>query len=145
MTTIDSLQARLRGKPLNENITRLMEENLLAVFNERDAQRRLDVVHRNYAHDVRWSDAEETVIGAHRLHEKAQALLDGPLAGLSFVRSGPVHQTANMGFLAFDVFPSDSGGAATAEPLISGFDVAIIEDERIAQLFTVVTKEPAMH
>jgi hypothetical protein len=124
---------------LTENINRLMQENLLAVFNERDAQRRLEVVRHNYADDVRWSDAEETVIGQDRLHEKAQALLDGPLAGLSFAQAGPVHQTANMGYLAFDVF---APGADNAEPLISGFDVAIVENDRIAQLFTVVTKEP---
>jgi hypothetical protein len=116
-----------------------MQENLLAVFNERDAQRRLEVVRRNYADDVRWSDAEETVTGQNRLHEKAQALLDGPLAGLSFVQSGPVRQTANIGFLAFDVF---APGEERAEPLISGFDVAIVENDRIAQLFTVVTTEP---
>ena len=125
---------------MTENITRLMHENLLAVFNERDAARRLDAVRRNYAENVRWSDAEETIIGQGALHEKAQALLDGPLAGLSFVQSGPVRQVANMGFLAFDVFAPNSDGT---EPLISGFDVAIIEDDRIAQLFTVVTKEPA--
>lgn len=111
----------------------------MAVFNERDAQQRLEVVRRNYAQEVRWSDAEETVIGPDRLQEKAQALLDGPLAGLSFVQSGPVHQVANMGLLAFDVFAPDSDGT---EPLISGFDVAIVENERIAQLFTVLTKEP---
>jgi hypothetical protein len=116
-----------------------MQENLLAVFNERDTQRRLEVVRRNYAEDVRWSDAEETVTGQDRLHEKAQALLDGPLTGLSFVQSGPVRQTANMGFLAFDVF---APGEERSEPLISGFDVAIVENDRIAQLFTVVTKEP---
>lgn len=124
---------------MSENITKLMQENLLAVFNERDAARRLEVVRRNYAEDVRWSDAEETVVGQDRLHAKAQALLDGPLAGLSFVESGPVHQTANMGYLGWDVFAP--GGDGT-DPMISGFDVAIVENDRIAQLFTVVTKEP---
>lgn len=123
--------------PLSDDIVRLMEENLLAVFDERDPDRRLRVIRRNYAPDVRWSDAEETVVGQDRLHEKAQALLDGQLAGLSFTQSGPVHQVANMGHLAFDVFGPDGG-----EPLVSGFDVAIIEDGVIAQLFTVVTKEP---
>ncbi|MDT2009431.1 nuclear transport factor 2 family protein [Rhodococcus opacus] len=75
---------------MSENIVRLMEENLLAVFNERDPQRRLTVVRRNYAPDVRWSDPEETVIGQDRLHERAQELLDGPLSGLNVctIRSG---------------------------------------------------------
>ena len=35
-----------------------MEENLLAVFNERDPQRRLEVIRRNYAPDVRWADGD---------------------------------------------------------------------------------------
>lgn len=122
----------------NDDIVRLMEENLLAVFNERDAEARLEVVRRNYASDVRWSDAEETVVGQNRLHEKAQALLDGPLAGLEFTQAGPVHQVANMGYLNFEVY-----APGTTDVLVAGFDVALIENGVIAQLFTVVTQEPA--
>ncbi|MEW5812491.1 MAG: nuclear transport factor 2 family protein [Actinomycetota bacterium] len=122
---------------MSDEIVRLMEENLLAVFNERDADARLAVVRRNYAADVRWSDAEETVVGQDRLHEKAQALLDGPLAGLDFTQAGPVHQVANMGYLNFEVYAPNSD-----QVLIAGFDVALIEDGVIAQLFTVVTREP---
>ncbi|MGW5152554.1 nuclear transport factor 2 family protein [Rhodococcus koreensis] len=128
---------------MSENIVRLMEENLLAVFNERDPQRRLTVVRRNYAPDVRWSDPEGTVIGQDRLHERAQELLDGPLSGLTFTQSGPVYQTANLGLLAFDVVPLDrAAGAGSSEPLISGYDVAIVENDVIAQLFTVITTGP---
>lgn len=119
-----------------------MHENLMAVFNERDPERRLATIRRNYATDVRWSDSDETVVGQDRLHHKAQALLDGQLAGLSFTPSGPVYQTANMGFLAFDVFAPGAEGAAPTQPLVSGFDVAIIDNDVIAELFTVVTKEP---
>ncbi len=123
---------------MSDDVVRLMEENLLAVFNERDADARLAVVRRNYAPDVRWSDADETVTGQDRLHEKAQALLDGPLAGLDFTQAGPVHQVANMGYLNFEVY-----APGTTDVLIAGFDVALIENGVIAQLFTVVTKEPA--
>ena len=122
-----------------DNMVRLMEENLLAVFNERDPQQRLSVIRRNYAADIEWADAEETVVGQDRLHEKAQALLDGQLAGLSFTQSGPVHQVANMGYLAWDVFPP---GGESGEALVSGFDVALIADGVITQLYTVVTREP---
>ena len=122
-----------------DNIVALMEENLLAVFNERDPQRRREVIQRNYASDVRWADGDETVTGQDRLHEKAQELLDGQLAGLGFSQSGPVHQVANMGYLAWDVFPP---GGEAGTPLVSGFDVALVENGVIAQLFTVVTKQP---
>ncbi|WP_223263342.1 nuclear transport factor 2 family protein [Rhodococcus sp. MTM3W5.2] len=119
-----------------------MEENLLAVFNERDPQRRLTVVRRNYAPDVRWSDPEETVVGQDRLHEKAQELLEGPLSGLTFTQAGPVYQTANLGLLAFHIVPLDRAGAGSSAPLISGYDVAIVEDDVIAQLFTVIANAP---
>ncbi|MEH3140708.1 MAG: nuclear transport factor 2 family protein [Mycobacterium kyogaense] len=123
---------------MSDDIVRLMEENLLAVFNERDADARLAVVRQNYAPDVRWSDAEETVIGQDRVHAKAQELLDGPLAGLSFTQAGPVHQVANMGYLNFEVY-----APGTTDVLVAGFDVALVENGVIAQLFTVVTQEPA--
>lgn len=124
---------------MSDNIVGLMEANLLEVFNERDADRRWSVVNRIHAPDVRWADGEEVVVGRERLHAKAQQLLDGPLAGLGFTKSGQVHQVANMGFLAFDIF---APGASEGEPLVSGFDVALVENGVIAQLFTVLTKEP---
>ncbi|MGW4341095.1 hypothetical protein ACWEK5_51470, partial [Rhodococcus koreensis] len=76
---------------------------------------------------------------------RAQELLDGPLSGLTFTQSGPVYQTANLGLLAFDVVPLDRAagtGAGSSEPLISGYDVAIVENDVIAQLFTVITTVP---
>ena len=124
---------------MTDSVVALMEENLLAVFNERDPQRRLEVIRCNYAPDVRWADGEETVTGQDRLHEKAQELLDGQLAGLGFSQSGPVYQAGNMGFLAWDVFPP---GDQSGTPLVSGFDVALVENGVIAKLFTVVTTAP---
>ncbi|MBO0676157.1 nuclear transport factor 2 family protein [Mycolicibacterium sp. S2-37] len=111
-----------------------MEANLLGVFDERDAERRRETIRRTYATDVVWTDAEEQVVGHDRLHAKAQALLDGPLAGAHFAKSGEVRQVGNMGYLAFDVIPD---GADT--PVASGFDVAIVEGGLIAKLYTVLT------
>jgi hypothetical protein len=42
-------------------IARLMEANLLQVFNERDPARRREVIARIYAADVRWTDDDGTV------------------------------------------------------------------------------------
>ena len=44
-----------------------------------------------------------------------------------------------MGFLAWDVFPP---GDQSGTPLVSGFDVALVENGVVAQLFTVVTTQP---
>jgi hypothetical protein len=119
------------------DIADLMQANLLGVFNERDGQRRLETIRRTYAEDVVWTDDAEEVVGHERLNAKAQALLDGPLAGLHFAKSGPVHQVGNMGYLAFDVFPGDTAGDS-GTPVTSGFDVAIIENGLIAKLYTVL-------
>jgi hypothetical protein len=118
-------------------IERLMESNLLQVFNERDPQRRLAAIEQTYTPDVRWTDDEGVSIGVDQLNVKAQALQEGQLAGLSFVKAGPVYQTHGFGYLAWNVV---APGGDT--PVVSGFDVALIADNRISELFTVLTKTP---
>jgi hypothetical protein len=43
---------------MNETVSRLMEANLLGVFNERDGERRAAAIRGTYAADVRWTDDE---------------------------------------------------------------------------------------
>ena len=119
-------------------IARLMEANLLQVFNERDPARRREVIARTYAADVRWTDDDGTTAGHDALNTKAQQLQDGPLTGLMFVKKGAVYGTTGLGFLAFDLI---ADGKDT--PVVSGFDVAVIKDHRINELWTVLTTSPA--
>jgi hypothetical protein len=118
-------------------IERLMESNLLHVFNERDPQRRLAAIEQTYTPDVRWTDDEGVSVGVDQLNVKAQALQDGQLAGLSFVKAGPVYQTHGIGYLAWNIV-----AAGSDTPIVSGFDVALIADDRINELFTVLAKTP---
>jgi hypothetical protein len=119
-------------------IARLMEANLLQVFNERDPARRREVIAHTYTADVRWTDDDGTTVGHDALNTKAQQLQDGPLTGLVFVKKGVVYGTTGLGFLAFDLI---ADGEDT--PLLSGFDVAAIKDHRISELWTVLTTPPA--
>jgi hypothetical protein len=48
-----------------------------------------------------------------------------------------VYQTRGFGYLEWNVVAPGSDA-----PIVSGFDVALIADDRISQLFTVVTKTP---
>jgi len=118
-------------------IANLMEANLLAVFNERDTDKRLAAIKATYTTDIRWTDDEGVSVGHDALNTKAAALLDGPLAGLEFIKDGPVHELAGFGYLAWHVVAPGS-----AEPLVSGFDVALLDGDLISQLFTVITKAP---
>jgi hypothetical protein len=113
-------------------IERLMTSNLLEVFNERDPQRRRDAIARTYAADVRWSDDEGVTVGHAALDAKAQSLQSG-LGPLQFVAAGPVRQTTGLGCLAWHLVDGDD------TPRMSGFDVAIIRDDVIAELYTVLT------
>jgi hypothetical protein len=121
--------------PISATISELMHANLLEVFNERDPAHRSAAIARIYADDVRWTDDDGVTTGHAALDAKA-AELQAKLGDLQFVAAGPAYQTLGLGFLAFNVVKPD--GSAQ----ISGFDVAIISDGVITELYTVLTDQP---
>jgi ketosteroid isomerase-like protein len=112
-------------------IRELMLVNLFAVFNERDAERRSNAIADNYTEDVIWTDPEGTTRGHEAMNERAQNLLDG-LPGFVFTAAGPIHVSRDLGHLAFNL------GAPEQPPAVSGYDVALVRDGRIAVLYTLV-------
>ena len=119
---------------MTEIVSDLMEANLLGVFNERDAQRRALAIESTYAPDVRWTDDEGTTVGREALEAKARAL-QSQMQGLVFTKAGPVYQTRGPGYLAWTLGPD--GGDAVA----SGFDVALVRNGLISELYTVLTSQ----
>jgi hypothetical protein len=120
---------------MTEIINQLMEANLLAVFNERDAQRRVPAIESIYAPDVRWTDDEGTTVGREALEAKASEL-QAQMQELVFAKAGPVYQTRGLGYLAWTLGPE--GG----EPVAIGFDVAVVRDDLISDVYTVITSQP---
>jgi hypothetical protein len=117
---------------MNEIISNLMEKNLLGVFNERDPQRRAVAIETTYAPDVHWTDDEGVSVGREALEAKAKAL-QSQMEGLVFTKASPVYQTRGLGYLAWKLGPD--GG----DPVASGFDVAVIRNDVISELYTVIT------
>jgi hypothetical protein len=117
---------------MTEIISNLMDANLLGVFNERDAQRRAVTIDTTYAADVRWTDDEGVSVGREALEAKAKAL-QSQMQGLVFTKASPVYQTRGFGYLAWKLGPE--GG----DPVATGFDVAIVRDSLISELYTVIT------
>jgi hypothetical protein len=117
---------------MTEIISNLMEANLLRVFNERDARRRAATIETTYAPGVRWTDDEGVSVGREALEAKAKAL-QSQMQGLVFTKASPVYQTLGFGYLAWKLGPE--GG----DPVASGFDVAIVRDDFISELYTVIT------
>ena len=122
---------------MSDTVTDLMQANLLAVFNERDPQARAGAIATTYATEVRWTDDEGVVTGHDALDEKAAHLQAG-LAGMHFAPAGPVRQTRGFGFLAWEVRRDEDDAA-----VMTGFDVALIADGRITDLWTVLTGPPS--
>jgi hypothetical protein len=115
-------------------IRELLLSNLFAVFSERDPERRLQVIARNYTEDVIWSDPDGTTQGHEEMNEQAQKLLDR-MPDFVFSAAGPVHVSRDLGLLAFNL------GVPEQPPAVSGIDVAVVRDGRIARLYTLLTAE----
>jgi hypothetical protein len=113
-------------------IRELMLENLFVVFNERDPSRRLKAIARNYTEDVTWTDPDGTTQGHEALNEQAQKLLDR-MPGVVFSAAGQVHVSRDLGLLSFNL------GVPEEPPAVSGVDVALVRDGRIAVLHTLLT------
>ena len=107
----------------------LMLANLLDVFGERDPERRSSVAGRIYAPDVVFLDPDEVVTGRDALTAKAQAILDGA-PGFVFVPSGDVHVNNDLAYLSWGFGPEGQ------DPVVRGMDICLIENDRIAKVYT---------
>jgi hypothetical protein len=116
---------------------RLMHDNLLAVFDERDESKRRAAIERIYAPGVRWTDAEGTTEGRAALETKCVAL-QATLGTLRFGPVGPVHELPGFAQLAWQLVDP-----ATGQPQLFGFDTVLIADEKISDLWTVLTPPQA--
>jgi hypothetical protein len=70
--------------------------------------------------------------GREALNERAQKLLDG-MPDFVFTAAGPIHVSRDLGHLAFNL------GVPEQPPAVSGYDVALVRDGRIAVLYTLLT------
>ena len=113
-------------------IRELLLANLFAVFNERDPERRLEAIQSNYTEDVIWSDPDGTIQGHEAMNAQAQKLLDR-MPDFVFSAAGPVHVSRDLGLLEFNL------GVPEQPPAVSGIDVALVRDGRIARLYTLLT------
>ena len=113
-------------------IRELLLDNLFAVFNVHDPERRLEALARNYTEDVVWTDPDGTFEGHEAMNAQAQKLIDR-MPDFAFTAAGPVYVAGDMGLLAFNL------GVPEQSPAVSGIDVALVRDGRIARLYTFLT------
>ena len=112
-------------------IRELLLLNLFVVFSERDPDRRLKAIVANYTEDVVWSDSDATTHGHEELNERAQVVLDST-PDFVFNAAGSVHVLRDLGQLAFNY------GLPGQPPAVTGYDVAVVRDGKIAVLYTLI-------
>ena len=79
-----------------------------------------------------WSDPDGTFQGHEALNEQARKLLDR-MPDFHAQRRRPFHVSRDLGLLAFNL------GVPKQPPTVSGVDVALVRDGRIAVLHTLLT------
>jgi SnoaL-like protein len=112
----------------------LLDSNLHRVFSERDPARRWAAIERTYTEDVTFSDPEGHYVGRQALTEKAQELLDGPLAGFALEEDGPRYIGPDTAVLAWRFGPPGS-------PMARGIDILTIRDGLVSNIRTLISAD----
>lgn len=112
-------------------VERLMHDNLLEVFGQRDPAKRLEAIRRTYTEDVVFADPDASVQGHEALNAKAQEILDGAGPDFVFAPEGDVYQAHDLGYLAWTFGPEGA-------PVARGVDMGIVRDGLLATVYTVL-------
>jgi hypothetical protein len=124
----------MSAAPDPAQIRRLMLDNIFVVFSERDRERRMKPITKNYTEDVTWSDPVGTTQGREAMNEQGQKLLDR-VPNLLFSAGRTRLRRRQSG--AASVPP----WTARSAPAFSGIDVGLVRDGQLAHLYTMLTAE----
>lgn len=113
-------------------VDEVLRRNLLEVFGERDGARRRGVIAEIYRDDVVFQDPEGRVDGPGALDAKVAGLLGDAPADWVFRATAPVRVSGELGVLTWGFGPE--GGS----PVVTGTDIALVEDGRITRLHTLL-------
>ncbi len=109
-----------------------MQRNLTHVFNERDPQKRLDVIRELYDPNAVLNEPERSVTGHEAISSAVTELLGSLPPEFSFTAMGPAIGHHSLGSLRWQSGPSD--GPA----VVKGMDIAHFADGRIRSLHVFI-------
>jgi hypothetical protein len=111
-------------------------DNYIATWNESDPAKRRDLIEQVWADDGRYIDPLADATGKDAIDATIDAV-QAQFAGLAFRLGGPVDAHHNLARFTWEL------GAIGAEPVVIGFDVAVInEDGRIETVHGFLDKVP---
>jgi hypothetical protein len=109
-----------------------MQANLLRVFGERDAERRIAAIRELYAEDAVLYEPDASVTGHSAINRAVEALLSSLPPSFVFTAIGPAVGHHGLGRLRWQSGPPNGPVAVT------GTDVARIEGDRIQTLHVFI-------
>ena len=133
----DIMSLKLSTIPSEEESTirALLSANLFAVFDERDASKRVTAVQDTYAEDIIWYEPDRVIEGRAALNARASEL-QTQSPGFKFRADGVMSVTQNMGVLRWYYGPDDK------PDMVRGTDVIIVEGGKVKALWTAVDATP---
>jgi hypothetical protein len=121
-------------------------ERYIAIWNETDAGRRRKLIDEVWAADGSYTDPLADVRGRDQI-DAVVAAAQEQFPGLEFRLAGPVDANHNQARFTWHLGPSGASGASGAsggEPLVVGFDVAVLNGEgQIRSVHGFLDKVPA--
>lgn len=113
------------------NTAQLVEDSLLVIWNDRNAERRLAAMAGVYAPDIAFfeSDSAAAVVGHQAINELITQLQSGWAPEFRFELSKPAQVNQAVQLVSWRL------GAAGAPPVASGSDVAVVENRLIKALY----------
>lgn len=113
----------------------LMQRNLAQVFNERDSQRRLEVIRELYHPDAILNEPETSVTGHEAISNAVSELLATIPPEFSFTAMGPALGHHSVGRLRWQ------SGAPGGPTVVKGMDIAHFIDGRIHSLYVFIEND----
>jgi hypothetical protein len=121
------------------NNNEILVRSYLAAFNERHPQRRKTAVEKVFAPSAGYTDPNHVLAGRAQIEEAIAAMQASEhFAQHTFLLGSDVDTHHDTARFTWHLVPP--GGA---EPVVIGFDVAVIEDGRIRQIYGFLDKVPA--
>jgi hypothetical protein len=113
-----------------ENTTKLLEDSLLVIWNDRDAARRLAAMENVYAANMVFYESNDgaAIIGYQAINDLIATLQAQWLPEFRFELSRPAQVNHQVQHISWTL------GTPGETPVASGMDIAIIEDNKIKSL-----------
>ena len=119
--------------PAATDYDRLLQGNLVSVFNERDAEQRIEAVGELYAEDaILYEPPDAAALGHAAISEAVTRLLASLPPDFAFTATGPALGHHDVGRLRWQAGPPNGPVS------INGMDIAHIKEGRILSLHVFI-------